>query len=97
MMEYHSNKDSAVAIRIFELGFKLFAENVDYVIKYLQFLLSVNDDSSELRSCFLYRMSNRSDNQMLERCSSVPQSKSPLRRRGRCGILGRDTSTCMVI
>jgi cleavage stimulation factor subunit 3 len=53
MMEFHSNKDSAVAIRIFELGFKLFAENVDYVIKYLQFLLSVNDDSSESRTLFM--------------------------------------------
>ncbi|WVF72119.1 hypothetical protein IAT40_006931 [Kwoniella sp. CBS 6097] len=46
MMEYHSNKDSAVAIRIFELGLKLFSEEVEYVIKYLQFLLSVNDDTN---------------------------------------------------
>ncbi|KAK8869830.1 hypothetical protein IAR55_000398 [Kwoniella newhampshirensis] len=46
MMEYHSNKDSAVAIRIFELGFKLFSEDVDYVICYLQFLLSINDDNN---------------------------------------------------
>ncbi|WVR05236.1 hypothetical protein IAU60_002248 [Kwoniella sp. DSM 27419] len=46
MMEYHSNKDSAVAIRIFELGLKLFSEDADYVIKYLQFLLSVNDDTN---------------------------------------------------
>ena len=48
MMEYHSNKDPAVAIRIFELGFKVFSEDVDYVVRYLQFLLSVNDDSSKL-------------------------------------------------
>ncbi|ORX39874.1 hypothetical protein BD324DRAFT_667355 [Kockovaella imperatae] len=46
MLEYHSNKDSAVAIRIFELGFKLFSEDVDYVVRYLQFLLSINDDSN---------------------------------------------------
>lgn len=46
-MEYHVNKDSAVAIRIFELGFKLFSEDVDYVVRYLQFLLNVNDDTSE--------------------------------------------------
>ncbi|WWC61133.1 uncharacterized protein I303_103712 [Kwoniella dejecticola CBS 10117] len=46
MMEYHSNKDSAVAIRIFELGLKLFSEDVEYVIKYLQFLLSINDDTN---------------------------------------------------
>lgn len=47
MMEYHSNKDSSVAIRIFELGWKLFSEEVEYVVRYLQFLLSINDDTSE--------------------------------------------------
>ncbi|WVQ78099.1 hypothetical protein IAT38_000180 [Cryptococcus sp. DSM 104549] len=46
MIEYHSNKDSGVAIRIFELGFKLFSEEVDYVTSYLQFLLSINDDNN---------------------------------------------------
>nr|XP_019042697.1 hypothetical protein I302_08402 [Kwoniella bestiolae CBS 10118]OCF21627.1 hypothetical protein I302_08402 [Kwoniella bestiolae CBS 10118] len=46
MMEYHSNKDSAVAIRIFELGLKLFSDDVEYVTKYLQYLLSVNDDTN---------------------------------------------------
>ncbi|KAK4688663.1 cleavage stimulation factor subunit 3, partial [Tremellales sp. Uapishka_1] len=46
MMEYHTNKDSAVAIRIFEFGLKLFAENVAYVIKYLRFLLHINDDTN---------------------------------------------------
>jgi len=47
MMEYHANKDSAVAIRIFELGFKLFSEDVDYVVRYSNFLLSINDDTSK--------------------------------------------------
>ncbi|WVO12857.1 hypothetical protein L204_100465 [Cryptococcus depauperatus] len=46
LVEYHSNKDSAVAIRIFELGLKQFSEDADYVIKYLQFLLSINDDNN---------------------------------------------------
>ena len=47
MMEYHTSKDSSVAIRIFGLGFKLFSEDVEYVVRYLQFLLSINDDISE--------------------------------------------------
>ena len=47
MMEYHTNKDSALAIRIFELGFKHCSENVEYVVRYLQFLLSINDDTSK--------------------------------------------------
>lgn len=53
-MEYHVNKDSAVAIRIFELGFKLFSEDVDYVVRYLQFLLNVNDDTSESSQLLVY-------------------------------------------
>jgi cleavage stimulation factor subunit 3 len=47
-MEYHTKKESSVAIRVFELGLKLFPDNVEYVVQYLQFLLSINDDTSEL-------------------------------------------------
>lgn len=46
MMEYHSNKDAAVAVRIFELGLKQFSEEAAFVIKYLQFLLSINDETN---------------------------------------------------
>jgi cleavage stimulation factor subunit 3 len=52
MMEFHSNKDSAVAIKIFDLGAKKFPNEVDYVIKHLQFLLSINDDTSTSTSRF---------------------------------------------
>lgn len=45
-MEYYSNKDSGVAVRIFELGVRQFAEEVPYVIGYLEFLLSINDDTN---------------------------------------------------
>jgi cleavage stimulation factor subunit 3 len=47
MMEFHSNKDSAVAIKIFELGAKKFPNEVDFVIRHLQFLFSINDDTSK--------------------------------------------------
>lgn len=50
LMEYHSNKEQTVAVRIFEFGLKLFSEDVDFVMSYLQFLLSINDETSEL--CF---------------------------------------------
>lgn len=46
LMEYHSNKDSAVAVRIFELGLKQFDEDVPFVIKYFEFLLAINDDTN---------------------------------------------------
>jgi len=47
MLEYHSNKEAAVAIKIWDLGLKRFPDEVDFVIKHLQFLLSINDDTSE--------------------------------------------------
>jgi cleavage stimulation factor subunit 3 len=47
LMEYHSNKDQGVAVRIFELGFKSFPDSPDFIVRYVQFLLSVNDDNSE--------------------------------------------------
>lgn len=46
LMEYHANKDSAVAVRIFELGLKQFDEDVAFVTKYLEFLLAINDDTN---------------------------------------------------
>jgi cleavage stimulation factor subunit 3 len=42
------NKEgAAVAVRVFELGLKQFSEDVDFVMSYLNYLLSVNDDTSE--------------------------------------------------
>lgn len=72
MMEYHNNKDAAVATRIFELGLKQFAEETDYVIKYLQFLLSINDDTSESR-LFLHSDESVLTVQTRARYSSGPQ------------------------
>lgn len=46
LMEYHCNKDSSVAIKIFELGLKAFPEDVSIALKFLQFLIQLNDESS---------------------------------------------------
>ena len=46
-MEYHVTKAVDVASRIFEKGLEFFGEEVDYVLRYLGFLISVNDDNSE--------------------------------------------------
>ncbi|TXT07763.1 uncharacterized protein COLE_04687 [Cutaneotrichosporon oleaginosum] len=46
LMEYYSNKDSSVAVRIFELGVRQFSDEVPFVIGYLEFLLSINDDTN---------------------------------------------------
>lgn len=54
MMEYHSSKDASVATKIFELGLKRFASEIDYVMKYLDFLININDEGSEYE-CFSFR------------------------------------------
>lgn len=48
MVEYHSNKAPAIAVKVFEVGLKSFADDVAFVTGYLQFLLSINDDTSTL-------------------------------------------------
>lgn len=45
-MEYHCTKAADVATKIFEIGLKQFAENIEYVVRYLSFLISINDDNS---------------------------------------------------
>ncbi|POW08646.1 hypothetical protein PSTT_07363 [Puccinia striiformis] len=46
MMEYHWNKEPAVATKVFDLGLKTFSEDVNYVLQYLNFLITLNDDSN---------------------------------------------------
>ena len=45
-MEYHCFDDRAVACRIFEKGLDYFGE-IDYVLRYLNFLISINDENSK--------------------------------------------------
>lgn len=47
LMEYHSTKTSDVSTKIFELGMKQYASDVDFIVRYLAFLISTNDDTSE--------------------------------------------------
>ena len=47
MMEYHWNKEQKIATNVFEYGLKQFSEDVDYVVRYLDFLISTNDDTSK--------------------------------------------------
>ena len=47
LMEYHCSDDRAVASRIFERGLDYFGEEIDYVLRYLSFLISINDENSK--------------------------------------------------
>ena len=58
MMEYHSSKDPSVATKIFELGLKRFSLEIEYVTKYLDFLISINDEGSEYIYFFKYNLIN---------------------------------------
>ena len=46
LMEYHCSDEKNVASRIFERGLELFAHEVEFVLRYLGFLISINDDNS---------------------------------------------------
>ena len=46
LMEYHSSDDRSVASRIFEKGLDYFGNEIDYVLPYLSFLISINDENS---------------------------------------------------
>ncbi|KAL0579473.1 mRNA 3'-end-processing protein rna14 [Marasmius crinis-equi] len=46
LTEYHSNGDRDLAIRIFQLGMKRYENDKDYVLRYLGFLISVNDQTN---------------------------------------------------
>ena len=47
LMEYHCSDDRAVASRIFEKGLDYFGDEIDYVLRYLSFLISINDENSK--------------------------------------------------
>ncbi len=46
LMEYHCSKDAVVATKVFELALKTFGHDEAFVVRYLDFLISMNDDSN---------------------------------------------------
>ncbi|OCH93262.1 Suf-domain-containing protein [Obba rivulosa] len=46
LMEYHCGKNVEIASRIFERGLENFSDEIDFVMRYLGFLISVNDDNN---------------------------------------------------
>jgi Suppressor of forked protein (Suf) len=47
MMELHWNKEAKIAMNVFEHGLKAFGDDIDYVVRYLDFLIITNDDASQ--------------------------------------------------
>lgn len=46
LMEYHCSKDVGVATKVFELALKTFGSDEAFVVRYLDFLLSINDENN---------------------------------------------------
>ncbi|KAJ3999710.1 hypothetical protein F5050DRAFT_880660 [Lentinula boryana] len=46
LMEYHTTQDKEVATRIFEAGMAQHADEKEFVLRYLTFLISVNDENN---------------------------------------------------
>lgn len=47
MLELHWNKEQKIATNVFEVGLKRFGDEIGFVVRYLDFLLAVNDDGSK--------------------------------------------------
>ncbi len=47
LLEHQINPQADVASKIFELGLRFFAHDVDYVVRYLNFLISRADEGSK--------------------------------------------------
>ncbi|KAF8999433.1 hypothetical protein BDQ17DRAFT_1361005 [Cyathus striatus] len=46
LMEYHCSDDKQVASRIFEKGMDFYADEIEFVLRYLGFLISINDENN---------------------------------------------------
>lgn len=46
LMEYHCSKDPVVATKVFELALKTFGHDEAFVVRYLNFLIAMNDDNN---------------------------------------------------
>ena len=52
LMEYHRSDGKVVASRIFERGLDVFGDEIEYVVRYLGFLISINDENSTFSAPF---------------------------------------------
>ncbi|KAJ3507883.1 hypothetical protein NLJ89_g6057 [Agrocybe chaxingu] len=46
LMEYHCSDDKSVASRIFEKGLDVYGDEIEFVLRYLGFLISINDENN---------------------------------------------------
>ena len=66
-MEYHCSDDKSVASHIFEKGLDTFGDEIEFVLRYLGFLISITDENSEAS---MFRPSSSTYNNFV-RCKSL--------------------------
>jgi cleavage stimulation factor subunit 3 len=47
MLEFHNTKRADISTKIFDMGMKQFADDAEFILRYLNFLLSINDEASQ--------------------------------------------------
>ena len=52
-MEYHVGKQPLIAQKVFTIALHRFSDEIELVLRYLSFLMSINDETSESRPLFL--------------------------------------------
>lgn len=90
--EYHSGRDANIATRIFQKGLETFRGEVQYVVCYLRFLLSINDDKSRQAH---HTQDRTADNSIQMPARFFPNSARRSRRKMHdpYSNVGRTTST----
>ena len=88
LMEYHVAKQLGVANRIFNRALDRFKGEVEFVIRYLTFLLTVNDDNSEPSKSFVPQVLIYHMFQMLAHYLSKRLEHSLRKRHARFGSAG---------
>lgn len=98
LMEFHCSKDVGVATKVFELALKTFGSDEAFVVRYLDFLISINDDNSKLSSVtYASHASDYWHSQTHAHCLSAPSAPSSQSELALCGIVGATTSTASAI
>lgn len=104
-MEYHCSDGKVVASRIFERGLDVFGDEIEYVVRYLGFLISINDENSKSRFFFISFISQwsseltalKSQSQMPVLFSNVSSQIFHQNVPARYGNAGHDMSISMGI
>jgi cleavage stimulation factor subunit 3 len=94
LMEYHCTKAATVATKIFEKGLEIFPDEIDFVLRYLGFLISINDETSWVP---LLPLALAETNPYSRRQSVIRGCHRKVQRRQGTSIMGEMGTICLPI